>query len=531
MIQTRRSLLKHATIAGAVAALSPGLSFARARSGEILYETLDDPTLRALVRTSVEAAQRAGASYADVRITHFRRRGDGSQGLREQESITAGVRALVNGYWGFASGPVWDNKELVRLADEAAQLARVSSGGKVKQTNLTPMPTIPDGTWTTPVKLDPFLLHPAQIRDAAEGLKEYAKSKPFYYGFTWGFQVIVVDKTFGSSEGAFFSQRTYDSNAGARYDMANGEKRKTATVLNERAGAGFEIFDEEKARNEIDRVNAEGFSTLPVIPVDVGRYETVYDGSSVASILGSTIGCASELDRALGFEANAGGTSYLNEPGAMVGAYALGNPLLTVHGNRTEAGGLATVKWDDEAVPTSVFPLVKNGVFQAFQTNRELGGIDAGNHADKARSASLTGSAYAPEAVYAPLIRTPNLQMAPGNDDCDLNELIAGVEKGVLFRGLSTSMDFQQLNGLGVGTNICFEIRKGRITAQVVNAGVLFRSPEFWKSLIRVGGTRSLGRYPFFSIKGEPMQAAVATMTCPAIICRDQTIIDFQRKA
>ncbi len=530
MIHTRRSLLKHAAIAGGAALLSPRLSLARARSGDILYESLDDPDLRALIGTSVEAAQRAGALYADVRITHLRRRLHPA--IREQEFITAGVRALVNGYWGFASGPVWDKNELIRLANEAAQLARISSGGKIKSTKLAPMPAIADGTWTTPVKIDPFSLHPAQIRDAGEGLREYAKSKPYYSQFMWQFQVTMVDKSFGSSEGAFFTQRTYTSTARAGYTMKRGNDIGGGPVLTEFAGGGFELFNEEKGRSEIDRLNDEGFSTLPVLPVDVGRYETVYDGSAVSGILGSTIGCASEIDRALGFEANAGGTSYLNDPDEMAGAYVLGSPLLTVEGNRTEAGGAATVKWDDEAIPTTNFPLVTNGVVQAFQTNRELAAMYPSKHIGAGSGAS-TGCMDAPEAIFAPLIRTPNLRMAPGNEDSDLDALISNVEKGVLFRGLGVSMDFQQLNGLGTTTasNPCFEIRKGRITARLANAGVLIRAPEFWKSLTSIGGARSLDRYTYVSTKGDPTQPAFASVTCPPIVCRDQTIIDFGRKA
>ena len=43
--------------------------------------------------------------------------------------------------------------------------------------------------------------------------------------------------------------------------------------------------------------------------VTIGRYTLVLDGSTMASILGGTLGVATQLDRALGYGADAGGTT------------------------------------------------------------------------------------------------------------------------------------------------------------------------------------------------------------------------------
>ncbi len=539
MLNTRRHFIRNsASVTAGIGASflirSSASAAVFAKSGELLYESTEDPSLKKLIQSGIDAAKKAGASYADIRITHRRYRLDGSPPIvfGEREAITIGVRSLVNGYWGFASGPVWSRGEVIRLAIESVHLARAGAHGKFKDTVLAPLPVVPDGTWTTPISIDPYSLHPAQIRDVFDGLANYATSKPLVQRFGWSFAATVTDKSFGSSEDGFFSQRTFTSGVSASFQMADGRGGiGGGSVLSDTAGIGFEIVDEQKARDEIDRIHAEGVSTMPRKPVEVGRYDVVFSAGVLAQIIGTTIGSASELDRAIGLEANAGGTSYLNEPEEMTGAYPLGGGLLTVTGNRNEPGGLATVKWDDEGVSPAPFTIVDKGIVQSFQMNRELAAAYSSLDGTVGTDTRSNGCLYAEEGLNIPLIRTPNLEMRPGDSEDDLDSLIANIEDGVVFNQMSLGMDFQQLNGMGFSGTGCFQIKKGKITAMLPSAGVLFRAPELWKSLSHIGGVGSLQRTPFQSTKGEPSQEASSSITCPPVICRNQAIIDYRRKA
>ena len=46
----------------------------------------------------------------------------------------------------------------------------------------------------------------------------------------------------------------------------------------------------------------------------------------MASLVEQTFGVATQLDRALGYEANAGGTSYIDDPLGMVGHLQVARP-------------------------------------------------------------------------------------------------------------------------------------------------------------------------------------------------------------
>ena len=106
-------------------------------------------------------------------------------------------------------------------------------------------------------------------------------------------------------------------------------------------------------------------------PMTIGRYTVVCDGATMASMVNATLGVATQLDRALGYEANAGGTTVLDDPLAMVGHAHIASPLVTVTANRSAPAQLATVRWDDEGVEPRPFTLVKDGRLVDFQTTRE----------------------------------------------------------------------------------------------------------------------------------------------------------------
>jgi TldD protein len=263
--------------------------------------------------------------------------------------------------------------------------------------------------------------------------------------------------------------------------------------------------------------------------VDVGRYDVAFDAFSITSLVDATLGRATELDRALGYEANAGGTSYITAPLEQIGSYQAGAPALTVTANRSEPGGCATVRWDDEGVVPDDFPLVKDGVLTDFQTTRESAGWLKSWYAQHGRPFRSHGCANADSGINAPLQHVPNLVLAPGAEATDFDGLVAGLTNGIAIKGVQLSMDFQNLNGLGTGTT--YEVKRGKRTAVIAGAGVLFRSPELWKGLLALGGVPSVRRYGSLSGMGEPGQTTWLSVTAPAAAFKQLTVIDPLRKA
>jgi TldD protein len=263
--------------------------------------------------------------------------------------------------------------------------------------------------------------------------------------------------------------------------------------------------------------------------VDVGRYDAVLDARTMASLVDETLGRATELDRALGYEANAGGTSYLNDPFGMLGSYQAGASALTLTAERSEAGGVATVKWDDEGVAPDAFTLVKEGVLGDFQTTRESAGWLKDVYAKRGTPLRSHGCAGAPSAVYASLQQAPNLTLAPGHEAKDFDALVSGIAKGIAIKGAGLDMDFQHASGLGMGQ--VYEIKGGKRVARIGSAGFLFRATELWRALEAVGGEASLRRYGVMTAKGEPAEQSYHSVTAAPAVVKDLTLVDPMRKA
>src|SRR5690606_18933366 len=137
------------------------------------------------------------------------------------------------------------------------------------------------------------------------------------------------EKAFASTEGTFLTQVLRRTGGGLQLDYDDQKLRpddrypaSIASPLLQLAGRGWELIREAPLREEIPTLVAslEEEGRLHTRPVQVGRFDVGFDAGRVASLLDGTIGRATELDRAMGYEANSGGTSYLNDTLAMVGS-------------------------------------------------------------------------------------------------------------------------------------------------------------------------------------------------------------------
>jgi TldD protein len=397
-----------------------------------------------------------------------------------------------------------------------------------------------------PVELDPFALSPFEIEDFLRGLEVYT-NRITSGGVGVGIRVnqatgVVQEKAFASTDGSYYTQRTYHTGgvfvAGVRLMEKEIDSSFSLDCLSF-AGLGWELYAAERIPQvrdqplrEVIRQRVEETREtmlMPVKPVEVGRYDTVLDAWSMAQLVDHTLGRATELDRALGYEANAGGTSYLNDPFAMLGTYEAGAPALTVTGNRSDPGGVANVQWDDEGVRPDTFPLVQDGVLTDFQTTRESAGWLEELYAKTGRPFHSHGCANAPTAVYAPLQHPPNLVLAPGREERDFDALVSGMSEGIAIKRVRLDMDYQNSSGLGTGE--VYEVKRGKRVARIASAGFLFRATELWKGLLDLGGAASVLRYGVPGSKGEPAQHCLHSVSAPPAVMKQLTLIDPLRKA
>ncbi len=541
MTLTRRTLLKAGAVAAAAAAIPRPLLAQLGRKAEPI-PPIEDPRLKALAGRALDSARAAGAAYADVRLTHTRDRMFTPLFTHDDESMEVGVRALVDGYWGFASGPVWSPDEMARLGREAVRQAKTNALGKPRVVALAPAPVVPSGSWVMPVQRDPFEISPFEIQDFLQSMDIYLRRTPNAQSKLNSATATLQLKAFASTAGSYITQSCYLTR-GVFIAAMQLEKNKPEATFSldclTAAGMGWELYVadriphvrehsvQEEIRRNVDELREE--LMMPVKPVNVGRYDAVLDARSMANLVDQTFGRATELDRALGYEANAGGTSYLDDPFGMLGSYQAGAPLVTLTANRSEPGGAATVQWDDEGVAPDEFALVQKGVLSDFQTTRESAGWLKDVYAKRGMPERSHGCASAPSAVFAPMQHSPNLVLAPGRDAKDFDALVSGMTEGIAIKGADLDMDFQHSSGVGLGR--VFKIKGGKLVARIESAGILFRATELWKALQTVARDASARRFGMMTAKGEPAERCYHSVTAAPAVVKELTLIDPLRKA
>ncbi len=482
-----------------------------------------DDVVYALAMRALDAARSAGAGYADVRLTRTRsQRFLSGAPAMDGERIAVGVRALIDGCWGFAASPDWTMEEMARLGRTAATQAQVNHWGVPHAVQLgAPIP-VASGTWTTPHVRDPFAVADEEKMDYIRAAEAYVST--FRYA-TASSSIAFTrqERTFASTDGAFCTQLLYTALGEGSYfsvdtydSVINQGGTRMAECCRPIAG-GYEMLTDTGLLDAIPTLYDDARRQHTAVPIRSGRYDVVFDAAAMAEILSGSIGLATEIDRVRGFEANAGGTSYLAPSESALGAH-LYAPLLSVTANRSHPTGAASVRWDDDGVVPDDFTIVDHGVLLDYATSREHVTTLAQWYQSRATPLHSHGCAWSGSASDISLVHTPNLCMTPGAHDIGFEELVATVKQGVAVIGGRCRMDYRQLTGRGQG-DVVYEIKNGALGTVLAGGSYFLRSPEFWNNVITLGGTRSLRWRGMDATKGEPsQQTSYSVGAVPALV-------------
>src|SRR3954466_276599 len=150
--------------------------------------------------------------------------------------------------------------------------------------------------------------------------------------------------------------------------------------------------------------------------VEPGDYDLVIDPSNMWLTIHESIGHATELDRALGYEANYAGTSFATPD--KLGTLRYGSPLMHVTGDRQAEHGLATVGWDDDGVAAQTWDLIRDGVLVGYQLDRRIAAATGATRSN--------GCAFADSPPPVPLQRVGVRRLAAARPDpADGQRLVA----------------------------------------------------------------------------------------------------------
>ena len=147
MKKSRRQFIKQTGMAAAAVAATGAFSPAKSFGGILSAKGVElpqDDVVRGLMMTAINTAKSAGASYSDVRIGRYR---NSIVFTREQQIVNtadidtmgAGVRALVDGTWGFGATKNLTTDGVASAAREAVAIAKANRIARDQPVQLTPV--------------------------------------------------------------------------------------------------------------------------------------------------------------------------------------------------------------------------------------------------------------------------------------------------------------------------------------------------------------------------------------------------------
>ena len=190
-----------------------------------------------------------------------------------------------------------------------------------------------------------------------------------------------------------------------------------------------------------------------------------------------------------------------------MGNYRVGSELMNIYGDRTNEGGLASAKYDDDGVLTSKFPIVEKGVFKHYQTIRD--------QAHLVGEKESRGCCYADSWSSVPFQRMPNVWLESGPREVTPESLIGGVDDGILIDGDGSYSIDQQRYNFQFGGDAFWQIKGGKKAGMISRVAYQSKTTDFWRSCTGIAGPAYWQQFgSFFDGKGEPEQINAVSHGC-----------------
>jgi len=379
---------------------------------------------------ALSSAAAAGAEHVQVRVERIQgqsiRLRDGSvEGTSDDDDLGVSVRVVHGGAWGFAAAATVTPDAAATCARLAVEMARACAPMTPDRVELLDEP-VATGEWVSAYDLDPFEV---DLPQRLHRLQELAGTAA-----TGG--VDHVDVSYSAAKDQWF----YADNRGSRTLQQRVRVHPAVTVvtigdsgmesmrtLAPPAGRGWEYLTGTgwNADAEVAGLGELLAEKVAAPSIEAGRYDLLIHPSNLWLTIHESVGHATELDRALGYEANYAGTSFATPDG--LGSLRYGSALMHVTGDRTVEHGLATVAWDSEGVAAQQWDLVADGLLVGYQVDRRI--------AAKAGMARSNGCAYADSPGHVPMQRMANVSLAPDAKETTWDDLVAGIDDGIAVIG------------------------------------------------------------------------------------------------
>ncbi len=457
-----------------------------------------------LADVALGVLKKSKVDYGDIRLIDTRNQSVRASDRRissvsESSSGGFGIRALYKGAWGFAASAILTPDEVRRTAALAVEVARASSKLVKEPVVLADEPQHVE-TVRTDRSIDPFSVPLDQKTELLLQVSEILHKEKLVKRSNASLWVQRDLKFFASTEDTQinFDLLAVGGGFGATA-VGDGEFQSRSLAL-PYFRSGYEHIISGNFIKEAPRVAAEAVEKLKARDAAAGTYDMILDPAHLSLTIHESCGHPTELDRALGYEANYAGTSFLTPE--KLNNFQYGSKHVNLVADNTLPGGMASTGFDDDGVACQKWDIVREGKFVGYSTNREVAGKIGEKRSRGSNRADSWGS--------IPIVRIANIGLQPGS--AKLDDLIAGVDNGIYITGRGSFSIDQKRYNFQFGGDAFWEIKNGKKGAMLKNVIYTGITPEFWGSCDGVADAGHWKPYGFITCgKGQPGQSGWMT--------------------
>ena len=481
--------------------------------------------LRRLADAALQRARDFGAEHADFRIErlrsqHLSLRDGALQGARNDEVLGLCVRVILDGTWGFAASHELTAESAVRTAEAAIRVAQVCAPVSHERVELVSEPIHADAVWISHYAIDPLTVAVDEKVDRLSDWSGRLLRQDAVDHVSASLRQVVENKFYADLAGTTTTQQRVRvaPELEAFGTDPSGSRFDSMSTLAPPVGRGYEYLEGGYDWDtELDQLPQHLAEKLAAPSVGGGVYDLVIDPSNLWLTIHESIGHATELDRALGYEANYAGTSFATYD--KLGTLPYGSRHLNVTGDRTIAHGLSTIGYDDDGVAGQEWDLISNGTLVGYQVDRAMAAMK--------QMGRSNGCAFADSPGHVPVQRMANVSLAADPQGPDTDGLIAQVERGIYVVGdRSWSIDMQRFNFQFTGQRF-FRIENGKLVGQIRDVAYQATTTDFWGAMAAVGGPQTWRLGGTFNCgKAQPGQGAPVSHGCPSALFRDIRVLN-----
>jgi TldD protein len=439
----------------------------------------------------------------------------------DTESYGAGVRVLADGAWGFAATSEVTTDAIAKAAAQAVAIAKANARLQTETVVLAPVKGVGEVSWRTPIVKSTFDVPLSEKVELLIDVNAAALEAGASFIDNRLFQVNE-QKYFASTDGSYIDQdvhRLWPTFTVTVIDSESGEFQ-TRNALSSPMGLGWEYLagrPEHKIAGPTTRYKLSYDMREDAVlaarqarekhtakSVAAGKYDLVLDPTHLGLTIHESVGHPLELDRVLGYEANFAGTSFATLDKWRSGDFRYGSEIVGFFADKVQEASLGRVAYDDEGVPCKRWDLVEDGIlvnYQAIRDQVHILGEDASH-----------GCCYADSWSSVQFQRMPNVSLAPGTEPLSVEQMIAGVERGIYILGRGSYSIDQQRYNFQFGGQLFYEIENGEIKGMLRDVAYQSNTQELWSSCVAICDARDYRLFgTFFDGKGQPSQASAVS--------------------